>query len=455
MGNGFVSVGFVYGQSTVTPQWRRSHQFALLPVLAAGRLWGEYAHEASGVHIPDARCDVVREFLSDPGQPEWLWMVDTDASYAEDTLMRLLEAAHPKTRPIVGALAFGVAPTHEHLNESQAVGLYGLPTLTVFDDDNEPRRLWDYPPDRLVQVHLTGCHCLLIHRSVLEHKGWQDGHPLPWFRTAVMGERKVSEDGFFCLKAGSLGFPIFVHTGIKTGHVKTFVADEEWYLRNRAVEPASEPVAVLVPVMRRPHNAEPFMRHLRASTGLATVYAIADDEDVDTIAAWRAAGAEVLISTRGSTFAKKINHGYLNTTEPWLFVVGDDARFRPGWYDHAIDTARRANASVIGTNDLANPRVMRGEHGTHLLVARSYVDEHGGSWGEELVCHEGYRHNFVDDELVTVAKQRGAWASAVASIVEHHHPIVGAPTDDVYRLGSQSFDRDRRLFEKRAKEHLS
>ena len=39
------------------------------------------------------------------------------------------------------------------------------------------------------------------------------------------------------------------------------------------------PVTVIVPVLGRPQNAEPFMRSLRASTGLATVYAVAEPND--------------------------------------------------------------------------------------------------------------------------------------------------------------------------------
>ena len=77
----------------------------------------------------------------------------------------------------------------------------------------------------------TGAHCLLIHRSVLTDPRWrEDGHPLPWFRSAVRLGREVSEDQFFCVRAQALGFPVHVHTGIKTGHVKTFVASEELYL---------------------------------------------------------------------------------------------------------------------------------------------------------------------------------------------------------------------------------
>ena len=58
---------------------------------------------------------------------------------------------------------------------------------------------------------------------------------------------------------------------------------------------------------------------------------------------------------------------------------------------------------------MSNPRVISGEHGTHLLIRRSYIDEVGASWGTDgkgtpgEVCHDGYTHMYVDDEIVTAA----------------------------------------------------
>lgn len=220
-------------------------------------------------------------------------------------------------------------------------------------------------------------------------------------------------------------------------------------------------VAVIVPVMRRPQNAASFMASLRASTaGLGRtvkVYVLADAGDIDTKEAWRSAGADEVGTGTLGTFAKKVNEGYRISQEPWLFITGDDVRFHPGWLDTALQTAEHTGAKVVGTNDLGNPRVMSGQHGTHLLIARSYVDELGASWdGPGVVCHEGYRHWYVDDEIVRCAKQRGVWASASGAVVEHLHPIFGkAPVDEVYLLGMSWAAVDETLFERRSAEHAA
>ncbi len=222
-------------------------------------------------------------------------------------------------------------------------------------------------------------------------------------------------------------------------------------------------VAIIVPVMRRPQNAAPFMASLQASVeGLArTVFVmpICDPVDRTTIDAWGAAGTTPVVrhglSDHPGTFAEKVNFGYRMTTNPWLFIVGDDVRFLPGWLDTAVQTAEHPGAKVVGTNDLANPRVMRGEHGTHLLISRQYVAKQGASWdGPGVVCHEGYHHWFVDDEIVTVARQRGVWASALGAVVEHMHPYFGkGQMDEVYTLGQSRAAEDGELFRRRLAEH--
>jgi glycosyltransferase involved in cell wall biosynthesis len=210
-------------------------------------------------------------------------------------------------------------------------------------------------------------------------------------------------------------------------------------------------VAVLVPVMRRPQNAAPFMESLLASTDDAVVYAVADIGDHATVDAWKASGAIVLaVAKPPGTFARKVNVGYRESYAPWLFLAGDDVRFHPGWLDTAL-AAAGDRFHVVGTNDLANARVMAGEHATHMLVRRTYVDEQGASWdGPGVVCHEGYRHWYVDNEIVLAAKQCGVWAMALGSVVEHLHPLFGtAPHDDVYELGQSWAGADAALFERR------
>jgi hypothetical protein len=387
---------------------------------------------------------------------DWLFWVDTDMGFAPETLYQLLAVADPTERPVVGALCFA-ARQYAH------DGLFGFrtkpqPTIYdwVVDGAGTPQFLATpmYPVNTLVQVAATGSACILIHRSVFETIAEKLG-PNWYDRTPGADGKLLGEDVSFCVRAAACEIPVHVHTGVRTTHYKGQWVSEADHWRAFNPPPAREEVAVVVPVLERWRNAEPFMRSLRASTGLAHAYAVADSSDDAVIRAWEDAGATVLVDNL-VTFAKKVNLGYSKTTEPWLLMVGDDVTFKPGWLDHAQHVAESLNASVIGTNDLGNPRVLAGEHATHLLIRRSYVDTVGASWdGPGIVCHESYRHWYVDDEVVTAAKQRGVWQMALGSVIEHNHPLWGkGEQDHVYELGQSHAEQDQTLFQQRCEKYL-
>jgi hypothetical protein len=198
---------------------------------------GELDQESSA-NISTARCQIVSDFLAHRGKPDWLWMIDSDMTFGDHILERLLATADPKARPIVGGLCFGVRPVKidgvERFNDCLATPLELFPTVYTFGETGMIH--WsDYPRDSVVPVGSTGAACILIHRSVLADKRWrEDGHPLPWFRESVLYGKVCSEDHFFCIRAGKFGYPIHLDTAAKTGHVKTFVADEDLYLAQRA-----------------------------------------------------------------------------------------------------------------------------------------------------------------------------------------------------------------------------
>lgn len=406
---------------------------------------------------------------------EWLFWIDADMGFAPDTVDRLVEAAHPVDRPIVGALAFAQS-------EQEPDGYRGyrcIPRPTLFDwvTNGQGKTGFaarsEYPVNTIAQVSGTGSACILIHRTVLEKVAEVAEGPI-WYQRILnpsTGEW-ISEDLSFCVRAANAGFPIYVDTSVKTTHQKTLWLGEPDFWAWRSNPPATAETAVLVPVALRPDNAAPFMATLRASTGLATVYAIVDLADFATGKAWEDAGATVLafhpdpddddtaarVMNRTEdgalvgTFAQKVNYGFTKTTEPFVFIVGDDVRFHPGWLDAAQHTADISSAGVVGTNDLGSPRVTSGEHATHMLLRRAYIDAAGGSWGDRPgeIASEVYHHWFVDDEIVTAAKQRGQWAMSLGSVVEHLHPAWGkAPEDEVYMLGQRWQHADQKTFRRR------
>lgn len=177
----------------------------------------DFAALITGPRIAAARNQLVRLFLSHKDKPNWMLMLDADMVFQPTLLAQLLAHADPKEVPVIGGLCF--------------VGGRGAevsPTLHVITDKESLSTtvVSDYPRDTLVRVHGTGAACLLIHRSVLEKMGETFPEPAPWFFDGVWNGHEFGEDIAFCYRAGQVGFPVHVHTGIRVGHLKTTVIDE-------------------------------------------------------------------------------------------------------------------------------------------------------------------------------------------------------------------------------------
>lgn len=206
-------------------------------------------------------------------------------------------------------------------------------------------------------------------------------------------------------------------------------------------------------MLGRPHRVKPLLQSIAVATPSPhRVLFVCTPGDTAVTEAIDSAGAEridVPRQDRGD-YARKINAGYLHTTEPLLFLGADDLAFHVDWLERACERLADPAVGVVGTNDLGNPRVMEGKHSTHSLVTRSYADEFGTIDEPGKVLFEGYPHEFVDDELVGTARRRGAFAFAHDSHVEHLHPHWGkAPTDDLYEAQAVRLAQGRSLFQKR------
>lgn len=200
--------------------------------------------------IVEGRNTAVKEFLADR-DAEWLWWVDTDMGFYPDTVDRLLEAADPDERPIVGGLCFSqreVNPDGMGGWRCQATPtVFDWTTIDVYDERTDQLRVkigeqqgfavrWDYPVNTVTRCSGTGSACVVIHRSVFEKIGDKFG---TWYTRVpnLSTGQLVSEDLSFCIRAGALGIPVHVHTGVSTTHAKRLWLAEEDYWRQRAVDP--------------------------------------------------------------------------------------------------------------------------------------------------------------------------------------------------------------------------
>ena len=188
---------------------------SLVNLIAASRqmIYGQIVQAGSSIVM--GRNTVVEQFLGT--EAEWLFMVDSDMTFEPDSLVRLLAAADPKLRPVVGGLCFGMRN--------------GEVFPTIFAErDGEMYVVKTWPENTVTKVSATGAAFLLVHRSVFVKMAERFAKPCPWFADEVLPSGELrGEDVTFCVRAESLGFPIFVHTGVKVGHVKQHTITEDTF----------------------------------------------------------------------------------------------------------------------------------------------------------------------------------------------------------------------------------
>jgi len=446
-----VFVGYLH-PNNLSASFHQSY-FKLLQYDAASnrRLssWGNI--RTSGYSIPEGRNELFEGFLRT--DCKWILMVDADMGFQPDALERLLDVADPVERPVVGGLCFA----YRDSGEDGYGGFRSYPLPTIYDWVEHPDGLKrmtgrkHYPVNSLIRCAGTGAAFILIHRSAVERVKEEYGPT--WFDRLPGPDGLLGEDISFCYRLGALGVPIHVNTGVRTTHHKNIWVSEPDFWLDMQVPPATDSVDVVVPTVKeRFDHLQPLYETLVASTGLAKCWFVVD-EDLDSKKADLLEGMGAELHWESGSFPHKLNAWYERSgaKAPWIQVVGDDCRFHPDWFNKAMFVAGKYDAKVVATNDLTNPRVTRGEHATHPLINRRYVEEVGSSWGGPGVfCHEGYAHNFVDDELVAVAKQRGVFQAALGSIVEHFHPLTqGRPADATDEKNQATFKQDGKLFRTR------
>jgi len=389
-----VCLAYVH-QNNYTASWADSREALIgYDLTHHGRLMrGGYINmRANTDGLPEARNKAVASFLAQ--DVPWLFWTDTDMGFQADALERLMRTADPVTHPIVGGLCFAM----REVSRDGYNGHRTVPKPVIMDwlapTEEEPAtftfRQW-YPPDTVIKCAGTGSAFVLIHRTVLEKMQAEYGDS--WY-DRIRGDdgQMIGEDISFCVRAGVLGFPIHVDTGVKTTHMKTVWLGEDDYWQSSTAPPATDGVIVWTPA-----DASPELRaSLTASTGLA--FRMEGDWDPEVHA-------------------------------PWVFVATGDTVFGPGWFDQAVLAAQAGGADVVGTSG-------------GLLVRSSYIDAEGASWdGPGSLIHGGYETLAGGlSEIIEVATARERFVVSKASNV-----VVGS--------APELSKRDRRLYEARSRKH--
>ncbi len=178
---------------------------------------------AWGFGLVDARNELMNQFLNNTPEATHLWFIDTDMGFAPDTVNRLLAS----NKQVIGALTYG----QKTVEPDDLNGYVTEPFIVAYDmviDDSAASGHYvlkedlDITLDEPQLVAATGTGCLLISREAAEKVTEKYGET--WFNqirykndTRLLA---LSEDLSFCYRLSTVGVPIYVHTGVRTNHMK-------------------------------------------------------------------------------------------------------------------------------------------------------------------------------------------------------------------------------------------
>lgn len=391
-----VAVAYVH-TDTVHYSWHHSMtQLLAYDAATEGRIWtGGYVAIRGGTDgLAEARNTAVREFLAD-STAGWLWWVDTDMGFAPDTVDRLVEAADPAERPVVGALAFANREVeNDGMGGRRSVIAPVVLDWKTIDGESGFDTRWDYPRDTLTRVHGVGSACVLIHRSVFERVAAQFGPN--WYSRARNPSTNalISEDLSFCVRVNALDIPLHVHTGVGTTHAKLAWLSEEDYWRQRAVNassgvplklvgeqgpemvPAPErtwtvPRYAIIPTHNRPARLLALVTSLRGQCDRVLVLDNASDPPVDAtrldeafgghdVQVWRDEEQPPHLSRYWNVLLDRIaEHTESEGITTWdVAILNDDATVPAGWYDACSNGLRAHGTAVIAHTTMTRPALL-------------------------------------------------------------------------------------------------
>lgn len=419
-------------------------------------LFGYIPQIAGAGRLGAARNQAVKKFLEHT-TAEWLLFVDSDMGFEPDLIERLLSAADPEERPVVGGLCF--AQRFYGIGPGEAVRTLWQPTLYTRVTYGDGKVSWDpaynYSSDAVVKVDGSGAACVLIHRTVLERI---DGG---WFTPLVIGEgpEHAGEDISFFERLYGLGVPVYVNTAAKTSHMK-----EQWFTEADYTDlrsPASSAVTVVIPVKDNLEQTRTLVGQLHEQGGYSDllifdngstdpamvewldgqgVAEVFDAKDADGIhVMWNAGITEALNRHRGLADVVFLNND-----------VSVGHRFL-----RRLISGLRSQPLLMAASGNYDKRPGTGVQPVHGICANRY-DGTGGLAGFAFALRaewiaSGFRFDetmkwwYGDNDLCLELEKAGAWYGVVTDAVcEHVHGGSQTATPDGW---AEIVAADREAFE--------
>jgi GT2 family glycosyltransferase len=179
-----------------------------------------------GLYIDDNRNALVQKFLKHT-QSKYLLFLDTDIEFTPQTIYRLYDLAEAGKLPILSAMYVS------HIIDGKL-----RPVWFVKGPESHGgvQNIGQFNSNSLCELAACGMGCCLIRRDVFETLATHPDHQKDgwtWFgREGFLLKgtpAHLGEDVSFCLRARTMGFKTWGHSGIRVKHWKKTALDFELF----------------------------------------------------------------------------------------------------------------------------------------------------------------------------------------------------------------------------------
>lgn len=422
----------------VSTSFARSIQNTMLLDLANHRrlisdsgAFGMISTQQGAGRIDRGRNAAVTDFLDRPhhADADYLLFADSDMGWDHDSVEVLAQSMDDTGHPIIGGLCFGTKPVG--LGDQEAMDTTDFPTLYRWiDGAAQPGfdTAFEYPPDQIVEISATGAAFLMIRRSCLEAIRAAEGADC-WFDLITVEDGKTGrtfgEDMSFCMRARAHGFPVHVHTGVRTSHMKDRWITESSYRESR--RPASSAVTVVIPVKDRFDLTRSLVSQLLEQGGWNDLLIFDNGSSDPEMVAWlQSQQVATVFDASGKSIHEMWNAGIdealrLHGGLADVVILNNDLDLGPRFCQRLIGGMRDTAAAAVSGN--YDARKVGGVQPVRGICAGRY-DGTGGLAGFAFALRAewvatGYRFPsdlawyFGDNDLCLSIEEAGGWYGIV------------------------------------------
>lgn len=354
-----------------------------------------------GVRTDKNRNVMLKRILDNRPDMDYILWLDEDMLYPHDIICKYLQTDFD----VIGCLYF-----------KRSEPFYPVGYLKGSNPLKPYRNLIPHTleKDTVVEVDGLGFGGMMVNMRVYKAMGedkWM--HYGNHFYLPYDNEDGLTHDLQFCKDAQSYGFKILMHTGVRPGHIASYVVTEKDFYRVKAEEKVEEPKVVIIMPTIHPEIAEKTAKILKTRANYSHKMVVVEDT-----------------TKRG--FVAVCNDVIKDFPADYYVYLTDDIFPSRNWLKDAIAKMVEKDAKLFGFND----GKYKGLLATCGVVEANWMKKNY----DGNMFYPGYFGHYNDTELTMVAMNENVYA---------YDPTVSLIEIDYDKESKKVNPKDKEIFKKR------